>query len=183
MPLSRIKVGGDTIKGFPSDQVPSSSAVVRYKGPIDFTYLYREVQRWFEERRFRFYDTRHKDSGKRVKVDLQARRDLDEFFAEEYKIKIEMWNLTTQEILVNGEPRKILNGQAQFVISGAIITDRAGFFKGKGRLLQWLGYLYNEMRWREIESKYIDMMEYRTQDIQILIKRCLNMITKENAAW
>ena len=34
-----------------------------------------------------------------------------------------------------------------------------------------------------MEMKGIDVMEYRTQDIQTVIKECLNMTTKENAPW
>jgi len=157
--------------------------VVRYKGAFDYTYLYRTLQRWFEQRRFRFTETRYKDSGKRIKDDFEAIREIDEFFAEQYNIKVEMWELTTQEIMVNGEPRKILNGMAQFTVSGTLSTDRNGWFKGKKGFVGWLGRRYMDARWREIESNFIDVMEYRTQDVQTLIKECLAMTTKENAAW
>jgi hypothetical protein len=177
---------GDKLKGFPSDQVPSHQVVVRFKGTFDFTYLYRTLQRWFEQRRFRFYENRMKDTGKRLKVDLYAVRILDEFFTERYDIKVEMWNLTTQEIIVNGEARKILNGMTQFTVKGQIGTDRLGMFTHgihNKWLAKWLGHLFMDVKWREIEMKYIDVMEYRTQDVQSVIKECLNMTTKENAAW
>ena len=38
-----------------------------------------------------------------------------------------MWELTTQEITVNGEQRKILNGMAQFSINGTIQADQRGY--------------------------------------------------------
>ncbi len=174
---------GKGLSAFPSDQFRRGTVVVRYKGSFDFTYLYRMVQRWFEQRRFRFYETRFKDSGKRIKDDWEAERNLDEFFIESYDIKIEMWNLTTHEVLVNGEPRKILNGMVQFTIKGTIETDRNNYFANKKGFFGWLGQRYMDLRWREIEMKYIDVMEYRTQDIQTLIKQCLNMTTKENAVW
>ncbi len=176
-----LKVKGG-IKGFPGDQLPSQTLLIRYKGPFDFTYLYRSVQRWFEQRRFRFYETRVKDSGKRIKCDWNAERRIDEFFNEGYDIKVEMWNLTTKEVMVNGEPRKILNGMVQFSIKGTIDTDVSGFFK-EGKFRQFLGRVFMNVKWREIESQYLDVMEYRAQDIQTFIKQCLNMTTKENAAW
>lgn len=182
MAIARIAAGGKA-GSFPTDQLPSNQVVVRYKGPFDYIYLSRTVQRWFEQRRFRFYETRIKDTGKKMKVDWMAERRIDEFFVEIYTVKSEMWNLSTQEIVVNGETRKILNGQVQFEIKGTIDIDPGDFFNGQGTFLQFLGKLYMNARWREIESKYIDVMEYRAQDIQILIKHCLNMTTKENAPW
>lgn len=167
---------------FPGDQVPGEKVVVRYKGPFDWTYLYRNIQRWFEQRRFRWYEGRIKDSGKRIKCDWKATRDIDEFFSEEYSIKVEMWHLSTQEVMVNGEPRKILNGMTQFTIKGTIIIDRKEWFSGS-TFKKWLGKIYMNVKWREIESNYIDVMEYRAQDIQTFLKECLNMTTKENAPW
>lgn len=183
MPFSQVKLG-EKVPGFPGDQVPKHEVVVRYKGPFDFTYLSRTVQRWFEQRRFRFYEERIKDSGKRLKCDWRATRQIDEWYAEEYSIKIEMWELSTQEITVNGEPRKILNGMAQFSIKGSIQADQAGMFSKEPTAFKtFLGKIMRDARWREMEMKGIDVMEYRTQDIQTVIKECLNMTTKENAPW
>jgi hypothetical protein len=181
MAFARMKAG-ESAKGFPSDQLPAQTLTIRYKGPFDFTYIYRLVQRWFEQRRFRFYETRIKDTGKKIKCDWEATRDIDEFYSEGYDIKVEMWNLTTQEIVVNGEPRKILNGMVQFSIKGTITADRLKLFSGS-KLKTFLGKIIMDVRWREIENKAIDVMEYRTLDIQTMIKEGLNMTTKENAAW
>lgn len=183
MSLSQIKVG-KSAGTFPGDQVPNGAVVVRFKGPFDFTYIYRGIKRWFEQRRFRFYDKRYKDTGKRIKVDLDANRDLDEFFNEYYQIKVEAWNLSSHEIVVDGAPRKIQNGMIQFTIKGKITSDRAKFYKGhKSKFIRWLGNLMMDIRWREIEMAYIDVMEYRAQDIQTHIKELLDMTLKENAPW
>jgi hypothetical protein len=183
MGLAQVDAG-KSLSAFPGDQVPNSAVIVRFKGPFDYTYIYRGIKRWFEQRRFRFYDKRFKDSGKRIKHDLEASRELDEFFAEEYTIKMESWSLTSQEIVVDGATRKVHNGMIQFTIKGKIITDRASFFKGhESKFIRWLGYLIMNIRWREIEMAYIDVMEYRTQDIQTHIKELLDMTLKENAPW
>jgi len=183
MPLARAKPG-EKIPAFPSDQLPANLVLVRFKGPFDYTYLARTVQRWFEQRRFRFNEVRIKDAGKKMKIEWEAKRKIDEFYQEDYKIKMEMWNLSTQEIIVNGEPRKILNGMVQFEISGSVTVDRNKFFDPKnGKLIGLLGKIFFEANWREMGGKYINAMEYRCQDIQILIKHCLNMTTKENAPW
>ena len=181
MPFAQLPLG-KTAKTFPGDQVPQHNVLIRYKGPFDWTYLYRSVQRWFEQRRFRFFETRIKDTGKKMKCDWEAKRDIDEFYSEKYDIKIEMWDLTTQEIMVNNEPRKILNGMIQFTIKGSITWDRLKLFKGS-KFKEWLGKIMATVRWREMEMRGIDVTEYRTLDIQTAIKEYLNMTTKENAAW
>lgn len=182
MPFGRSNLG-DKDAGFPGDQVPTHTVVVRFKGPFDFTYLARTVQRWFEQRRFRFTEERFKDTGKKMKVDWKAFRDIDEFYREDYTIKVEMWNLSSQEIVVNGEHRKILHGMVQFDIAGSIQWDRAKFFShGHSWFARFMNRAMRDAKWREYEMK-IDMMEYRTQDIQTVIKECLNMSTKENAPW
>ncbi len=183
MPLAPIRIGGK-YSGFPGDQVGGDTkVVVRYKGPFDFTYLYRELKRWFEQRRFRFYEGRIKETGKRLKVDLWAERDVDEVFSEKYDIKVECWDLTTEEIIVNGEPRKIFNGQAQFTIRDFVIVDRPGFFKHGGWFTKWMGQVYLDVKWREIENAYLDIFQYRAQDILTFIKECLNMTTRRQAPW
>ncbi len=174
MPIATKKIG---------ESISGPKVSIRFKGPFDYTYLARTVQRWFEQRRFKFMESRIKDAGKKMKVDMEATRDIDEFYAESYTVKMEMWELSSQEVIVNGEPRKILNGLVQIDVSGSVKTDRAGFFKKKGKLYEFLGKVLIDARWREIEAKYIDVMEYRTQDIQTAIKECLNMTTKENAPW
>lgn len=173
----------DVIAREKNDSNPDGKMHLRYKGTFDFTYLYRTVQRWFEQRRFRFYETRIKDTGKRIKDDWQAIREIDEYSSEQYNIKIEMWNLTTQEIMVNGEPRKILNGMVQFTIWGILTVDRNDFFAKGGKFMNFLGDLLYRARFREIESNQVDVMDYRLQDVLTLIKECLNMATKENAPW
>lgn len=182
MALSSGVKMGDKLGGLPGDQHPAGNVVVRYKGPFDYTHVYRTIERWFEQRRFRFYESRTKDTGKRIKDDMWAERQLDEFMTERYDIKVEMWKLSRSEIVVNGQPRVILNGMAQFTIKGAIRSDPGEFFKS-GKLRQFLGRILLELRWREVEMKYIDIMEYRLQDVQTVVKKSLNMTLKQNAPW
>ncbi|MBR9692318.1 hypothetical protein GOV07_00115 [Candidatus Woesearchaeota archaeon] len=182
MGISKMKAG-DKGSGLPGDQFAGQQKiVVRFKGPFDWTYTARTLQRWFEQRRFRFYENRIKDTGKRIKADWYAQRDIDEFWAERYDIKIEMWHLSSQEVMVNGEPRKIINGMAQFTIKDTTITDRNHFFKGS-KFKEFLGKLYMEMRWREAETDFLDVHQYRAQDIATVIQECLNMSTKHKAPW
>ena len=183
MPLAPIRMG-DKESGLPADQIgQSGKVVVRYKGPFDFTYIYRNLKRWFEQRRFRFYEGRIKDTGKRLKVDLWAQRDVDEIFSERYDIKIESWHLTPEEVIVNGEPRKILNGLIQFTIKDQLIIDRPGWFTNGNWFTKWMGQMYLDIRWREIENEFLDIFQYRAQDILTYIKELLNMTTKRNAPW
>ncbi len=182
MSLAQLKPG-QWGRGFPDDQVPSHVDVIRFKGAFDYTYLFRTLQRWFEQRRFRFYEQRIKDTGKRIKHDLMAERQLDEWYEEQYGIKVEMWNLSSQEIIVNGEPRKILVGMAQFTVNGKVRGDRLGLYKHGGKFVKFIGKLMMDVRWRELEMTGIDVIEYRTHDIVTVIKECLNMTTKENAPW
>ncbi len=175
---------GGSAKGLPGDTLPQKAVVIRYKGPFDWTYVYRTIFRWFEQRRFHVHEDRYKDTGKRIKEDMVATRDIDEFFSESYKVKWEMWKLTRKEVLVGNQPRVIFNGMAQVTISGSITTDRAGFFKGNPSAFQrFLGNLLMDARWNEIEATVIDTMEYRLQEIQTMIKKALNMSTQENAEW
>ncbi len=178
---------GERSSGLPGDQYSGQAKiVVRFKGPFDFTYLYRTLQRWFEQRRFRWYENRIKDTGKRIKADWYAQRDVDEFWSEGYKIKVEMWHCSSQEVMVNGEPRKIINAMAQFTIWDYAIADRAGYFTrgGKGgKFRKWLGKLFMEVKWREAEMEVVDVYQYRAQDIATVIKECLNMTTKHQAPW
>ena len=176
---------GDSGSGLPNDQFAGKQKIlVRFKGPFDWTYLVRTVQRWFEQRRFRFYENRIKDTGKRIKADWYAQRDIDEFWAERYDIKVEMWHLSSQEVMVNGEPRKILNGMAQFTIVDKTIADRYKMFAGsKSKFIRFLGRLYMEMKWREAEMEHVDVYQYRAQDIATVIQECLNMSTKHKAPW
>lgn len=182
MPFARAEIG-NTVPGPATESNPTGTLYVRYKGTFDYTYVYRELKRWFEQRRFRFYDTRLKDTNSAIKNDLEAERNLDEFVSERYAIKILAWALKQEEKMVDGQLRKMYAGHIQFEIKGSIKLDRADFFKKGGKFLRFLGNRFMDARWREIEMKYIDTMEYRSQDIQSLIKRTLNMTTQENAPW
>jgi len=141
------------------------------------------VKQWFEQRRFRFYESRVKDTGKRLKVNWWARRNVEEVFTERYDITLEAWNLTTEEVIVDGQPRKILNGMVQFTLKDTLIVDRPGWFKGGGWLKNLMARIYFDIRWREVENEYIDVFQYRVQDILTFIKQCLNMTTKRQAPW
>lgn len=182
MGLNPLEKAGWKAGSFPGDQT-SGKVMVRYKGPFDFTYLLRTVQRWFEQRRFKFEENRFKETGKNMKVDWNARRDINEFFREDYKIKIQMWHISVKEVIVEGEPRKIFNGLIHIEVSGSVKADRAGFFKGTGFWMRFMRRTIMDARWNEMQAQYLDVMEYRCQDIQTVIKECLNMTTKENASW
>lgn len=175
---------GESAKGLPGDALPQQAVVVRYKGPFDWTFIYRAIFRWFEQRRFKVHEDRYKDTGKRIKEDMSATREIDEFFSETYKVKWEMWKLTRKEVVVRGEPRVIFNGMAQVTISGSITTDRAHMYKGNPSAFQrFLGNLLMDARWKEIEGVVIDTMEYRLQELQTMIKKAFNMSAQENAPW
>lgn len=180
--LSKLRPG-DTAGAYPGDQWPASELVIRYKGPFDWTYVFRTIYRWFEQRRFRFYEARHKETEKRIKHDFSGERKVDEFFKEVYGFKVEMWDLSRKQVTVHGEPRIIYNGLVQVRIRPKLEADWAGFYKGATGFKKVLGNLLMDARWKEIESTVLDTMEYRGQDIQTMIKKALNMSTKENAPW
>lgn len=179
---SGLELGGKA-GGLPGDAFPQKAVVVRFKGPFDWTYVYRAIFRWFEQRRFKVHEDRYKDTGKRIKEDMIATRDIDEFFSESYKVKWEMWKLTRKEVVVRGEPRVIFNGMTQVTISGSITADQAGFYEKTTGFQKFLGNLLMDARWKEIESVVIDTMEYRIQELQTMIKKTLNMSAQENAPW
>lgn len=173
--MAKYKLGGKT--------PATRNRVMRYKGTFDWINFYKELFNYFVNHRYEFEENRFKDTGKGIKLDLFARRKVDEWLFVEYKIKFILYNLKREKHTVNGETRELFNGMMDVEISGTFKMDSNNIFKGKSKFLELLGKIYIMVKTRDWETGIQDAVDYGVRAIFTEMRRLLNSWTKDAHDW
>ncbi|MFH1682586.1 MAG: hypothetical protein ABIA37_02200 [Candidatus Woesearchaeota archaeon] len=157
--------------------------VIRYTGLFDMDGVYSAMVDWCKNYGFIWQEGTYKHKvptpkGAEQEFEWTAEREVTDYIKNTIFIKGHLWDATEVDIEVNGKRKTLTNGRMEMVITGSLITDWQGTWKG-GKFIQWLGKAYeNYILKKDIESIYWDEMYYRLWNFHAVLKKYFDLQAK-----
>jgi len=100
---------------------------VEHTGLFDFKGLYTYAHSWFKEERYGVdeekYAEKVKGNKRDIDIEWKVTKDVSDYFKIEYKVKFRIAELTDVEVEIDGEKKKMNQGNIEIDIKGALIRD------------------------------------------------------------
>ena len=162
--------------GIPIDIVggPNKSRIkLTYRGVFDHGKVYRDMVNWFKEHHYFFSEKIHvemvKATGKEHVLNFSGTREVDDYV--KYSIDVEIWTLRERNI-----DKKLVNGEIQIRIKGAMELDYKNKFSGKlGPVIR--SFYHKYIIKKRIWTKYAGGIYEETNDLIRNFKSNLGLIT------
>lgn len=167
--------------------VVAENVLVKHRGLFDFDGFYRTMLAWFDKYHYEFQENKIKDKpygsgSQEIEPTWQAKRKVDEYVEYQINISGHVWDAKPVEMEVRGEKRRMFEARMTFNIKGTCTLDYSGIFtKSESKFIQFLGKLFRKLRHRELDVKYLEVLEYEIFKLQTEMKRFLDHLTKETA--
>ena len=147
------------------------SVKVSYEGLFDFADLMRQVQQYFRDHGFGWFESQHneivKETGKEIFVQGDNRHEISDYAKSRIVIFITVKNLTDVAIEKDGRKMIVNKGKITFEFEAYVMTDYMGRYEKK----PWM-YFYRAMMEKFIGVR--EMHRFRT-----LVREDLDNILRE----
>lgn len=147
------------------------SVKVSYEGLFDFAELMRDVQQYFRDHGFGWFESQHnelvKETGKDIFVHADNRHEISDYAKSRIVLFITVKNLTDVSIEKDGRKLVVNKGKITFEFEAYVMTDYMGRFEKKS----WM-YFYRAMMEKFIGVR--EMHRFRT-----LVREDLDVILRE----
>ncbi|MFT7615823.1 MAG: hypothetical protein ACI8Y7_000648 [Candidatus Woesearchaeota archaeon] len=127
---------------------------LRYRGLIDFETIYHRIFSWMNLQLMHTYENLHKDKAaggglREIEMSLTGLVKLDEFVMWQIMIHIKIWDAKDVEVMVDGKPKKMIQGRIQILMENTFITDHGDFYASKSPFIKKLSQLLSRTRRRD----------------------------------
>jgi len=158
--------------------------VVHYDGIFDFSKMYAAVIDWGKSHGYMWHevDYKHKVPGGRVEQEFKwlMTKEVTEYLYYKIFITVHMWEVQDVEVEIKGKKKTITKGRIMLWMDGTLRFDWQKRFKG-GWFPKLLERWYLKIREHGMVSEQFDVLYYRMQNLQTIIKKNLEMEAKEQA--
>ncbi len=101
---------------------------LEHSGIFDFPKLYNFAHRSFKDDGYGVNEDKYSEkvNGQKrdITVEWKATKDISDYFKEEYKIKIEITEMSEVEVEIDGVKKNMNQGKISIEISGTLIKDK-----------------------------------------------------------
>lgn len=101
---------------------------LEHSGVFEFPALYSFAHSFFKEGGYGVNEDKYSEkvnNGKRdIEIEWKITKDISDYFKEEYKVKIEIGEMTEVEVEVDTQRKKMNKGKLKIEISGNLIKDK-----------------------------------------------------------
>ncbi len=153
--------------------------IIKYKGIYDYSGLYRVVQSWLKKKGFEFHETKYKEKpfhiGPETEVSWQCEKRVTGTLKLYVNIFFHAYDAVKTEVMVNGHKKQMINGRIQIDIWGKVVFDYAEQFEESSWGKRIEKFLTTMLLRKEILFKYIDPLDYELYDLEVLIRKFLEM--------
>lgn len=122
---------------------------MEYSGLFDFPELYKFLHSLFKEEGYGVNEDKYEEkvAGQKrdIAVEWKATKDISDYFKEEYKVKIEIKEMTEVEVEIDSQKKKMHRGKLTLEISGNLIKDKDN---------KWETSAFNRFI-RDVYNKYV----------------------------
>lgn len=159
--------------------------IIRYKGLFDFNGLYNLMVQWMKARRFWFHEDTYKHKvptalGAEQELLWKGNKKITEFYMQDIRIYIHLWDMTEVEVVQKGVTKKLTNARIEMIISGVVTIDYEKRWEESTFYMALLDFYRKYIAKEEIETGYTDQLYYRMYKLHAAIKEFLDMQAKGN---
>ena len=101
---------------------------IKHSGVFDFKELYRILYEWFMDKGYDFNEKGYKEvvgagGAKEIELEWECVRKVSDYFRFNIKAKWHIIGMTTVEVEIDGEKKKMNKGQFELAVECALIKD------------------------------------------------------------
>jgi len=152
---------------------------IKYKGIFDYSGVYRVIESWLKKKNFEFHEKKYKEKpfhiGPETEVTWEGEKRVTGTIKLYINIFFHLYDAVKTEIVVNGHKKQVINGRIVIEIWGKVVFDYAGEFEQSNFFKQIEKFLTSLPLKKEILFKYIDPLDYELYDLEVLIRKFLEM--------
>jgi hypothetical protein len=160
-------------------EYPLDKRIIKYKGVFDYSGIYRVIISWIKKKNFEFHEKKHKEKpyhvGPEIEITWWAARRISGSIQLRIDMFIHLYDAVKTEVIVNGHKKQMINGRIQIDIWGKVIFDYSGQFEDSTFFKQIELFLTSKIMRKEILFKYIDPFDYELYDLEVMIRKFLDM--------
>ncbi|MFT4311083.1 MAG: hypothetical protein ACMXX7_00485 [Candidatus Woesearchaeota archaeon] len=152
--------------------------IINYKGLIDVKETYTLMNKWFTDRGYdhnEVFNMQHVyEDFKQITIETRPYKKISDYAKIEFKIEIAFSKLKEKVVERNGIKHKLMHGEANFIFTTYLVTDREGMWTSKPMYFL-LRNLMERFLYRSYISRYEDEALSDKKKVMREIKSFLNM--------
>lgn len=102
---------------------------IKHKGLFDFAKLYSFAHSWWREREFGVTEEKYEEkvsgNSRNINIEWKIGKNISDYFRFEYKVKFSIAGMTEVETEIDGEKKKLNNGEVEVEVAGILVRDRS----------------------------------------------------------
>ena len=162
----------------PEVKTPSYENTIAYEGLIDVKETYQLLNKWFKDHSYDsnevFNMEQVYEDFKQIIIETRPYKKISDYAKIEFKIEIAFSKLKEQIIERDGIKQKLMRGEANFVFTTYLVTDREGMWTSKPAYFL-LRNIMERFLYRTYISRYEDEAIKDKNKVMREIKSFLNM--------
>jgi hypothetical protein len=154
---------------------------IKYFGIIDLDNLYREIVKWFKDRKYDFYETLYKDKPPELELEWHAERKVDDFYRYIIEIYFHFYDIEEIDVIQHGVKKKMIRSRVWIKIEPFVELDYQDRWSDTAFKKALFTFYFNNIIKREFLLLHADKLWYISYRLHKRFKELLGMETATNA--
>ena len=160
--------------------------IIRYRGLVDLTGLYKLVTNWVRYQKFQMYEAQQKIKDPKIEFKLDCRRKKTAYKRDRIYIHFLMFRVRQVEVVVGDKIKKMEDIRMKIYFKSFVETNYGNFFGWQRFQASKLTMFFENFINRYILKKEIDLADtdalyYELYQLHTKVKSFLKMETRGNA--